>query len=59
MTTRRWRVSLLSGSVAAAVALGFLWPFLGDPYMVWLPIGAAAAAGLVVGGVAYLIVNVP
>ena len=49
---------MLSGVVAAAVTLGILWPLFGDPYAVPLPIGAAVMAGIVVGGVVYLSMNV-
>ncbi len=59
MTKRRWGIPLLSGLVAAAITLGLTWPLMGDPFAIPLPIGAAAISGFVVGGVAYLVMNVP
>jgi hypothetical protein len=54
----RTGVPIFAGLAAAAVTLGILWPVLGDPAAVPLPIGAAIMVGVAVGGVVYLSMNV-
>ena len=49
--------SLVVGLVAAAVAFGFVWPLLGDPYAIPLVIGAVMFAGFAIGGTCYLFLS--
>ena len=56
-----WRAtiaSLVIGLLVSAVTMGFIWPLMGDPYMVPLVIGAVAFTGFAIGGISYLVMSV-
>lgn len=56
----QWRptiIGLVIGVATAAIAMGFMWPFMGDPVVAVLELGAAALTGTVVGGTCYLFLS--
>ena len=56
-----WRAALASlviALAAATVTMGFIWPLLGDPYLVPLVIGAVVVVGTAIGGTTYLFLSV-
>jgi hypothetical protein len=60
MSQVEWRAGIASfgiGIVTAAVTLGLMWPFMGDPVVAVVEIAAALLTGAAIGGTGYLILS--